>query len=94
MARIAGINIPQHKHTVIGLRHIYGVGKTRAQQICAAAGIAEETKISALSDTKIDCKVLSFSEIKNNFNSYKSNIIFKGLLLYGRNIEEDLHGKM
>ncbi|MCK5395846.1 MAG: 30S ribosomal protein S13, partial [Gammaproteobacteria bacterium] len=40
MARIAGINIPPNKHTVIGLTHIYGVGQTRAQQICASAGIA------------------------------------------------------
>ncbi len=34
MARIAGINIPDHKHAVIALTAIYGIGKTRSQAIC------------------------------------------------------------
>ena len=42
MARIAGINIPDHKHAVIALTAIYGIGKTRSKSICAAAGIAED----------------------------------------------------
>ncbi|WP_044105108.1 30S ribosomal protein S13 [secondary endosymbiont of Heteropsylla cubana] len=54
MARIAGINIPDHKHTVIALRSIYGIGKTRSQQICRNAGIAEHVKISDLSEQQID----------------------------------------
>ncbi|AMM82386.1 MULTISPECIES: 30S ribosomal protein S13 [Pasteurella] len=54
MARIAGINIPDHKHTVIALTAIYGIGKTRAQEICAATGIAEDVKISELSEEQID----------------------------------------
>ena len=35
MARIAGINIPDHKHSVIALTAIYGIGKTRSQAILA-----------------------------------------------------------
>lgn len=54
MARIAGINIPDHKHAVIALTSIYGIGKTRAQSICAAANIAEDVKISELSEEQID----------------------------------------
>ncbi|NUU65574.1 30S ribosomal protein S13 [Enterobacteriaceae bacterium BIT-l23] len=54
MARIAGINIPDHKHAVIALTAIYGVGKTRSKAICAAAGIAEDVKISELSEEQID----------------------------------------
>ncbi|MCF1868962.1 30S ribosomal protein S13, partial [Klebsiella pneumoniae] len=54
MARIAGINIPDHKHTVIALTSIYGIGKTRSQAICVAAGIAENVKISELSEEQID----------------------------------------
>lgn len=54
MARIAGINIPPNKHTVIGLRHIYGIGQTRAQAICAATGIAETAKISELSEEQLE----------------------------------------
>ncbi|BFU60490.1 MULTISPECIES: 30S ribosomal protein S13 [Rodentibacter] len=54
MARIAGINIPDHKHTVIALTAIYGIGKTRSKAICAAAGIAEDVKIRELSEEQIE----------------------------------------
>ena len=54
MARIAGVNIPVHKHTWVGLTHIYGVGKTRAFQICEAVGVAPETKIRDLTDAEIE----------------------------------------
>lgn len=54
MARIAGINIPEHKHTVIALSAIYGIGSTRAKSICVAAGVAETTKIKDLDETQID----------------------------------------
>lgn len=54
MARIAGINIPTNKHTVIGLRSIYGIGQTRAQQICAATGIAEDAKIGELTEEQLE----------------------------------------
>ena len=54
MARIAGINIPEHKHTVIALTAIFGVGSTRAQSICEAAGVAETTKIKDLDEAQID----------------------------------------
>ncbi|WP_448906121.1 30S ribosomal protein S13 [Haemophilus parahaemolyticus] len=54
MARIAGINIPDQKHTVIALTAIYGIGKTRAKVICAAAGIAEDVKIRELSEEQIE----------------------------------------
>ena len=48
MARIAGVNIPIQKHTWVGLTHIYGIGRTRALQICETAGVAPETKIRDL----------------------------------------------
>ena len=54
MARIAGINIPDQKHTVIALTAIYGIGKTRAKAICAAAGIAEDVKMRELSEEQIE----------------------------------------
>ncbi|MBE2897966.1 30S ribosomal protein S13 [Pasteurellaceae bacterium TAE3-ERU1] len=54
MARIAGINIPDHKHAVIALTSIYGIGKTRAKAICEAASIAEDVKIKELSEEQID----------------------------------------
>jgi len=54
MARIAGVNIPDRKHAVIALTSIYGVGRTRAAQICAAAGIEPDTKIQSLSEAQVD----------------------------------------
>ena len=54
MARIAGINIPPNKHTVIGLTYIYGIGRTRAQQICASTGIEEAQKIGDLSEDVLE----------------------------------------
>jgi small subunit ribosomal protein S13 len=54
MARIAGVNIPNHQHTVIALTAIYGIGRTRAQGICATAGISASTKIKDLSDADMD----------------------------------------
>ena len=54
MARIAGVNIPIQKHTWVGLTHIYGIGKTRALQICAAAGVAPETRIRDLTEPEVE----------------------------------------
>ena len=54
MARIAGINIPPHKHTEIGLTSIYGIGRTTAQKICTAAGIAFDKKINDLTDGDLE----------------------------------------
>lgn len=54
MARIAGINIPANKHTVIALTHIFGIGNSRAKKICEAAGIAPDTKVRDLTEPEVD----------------------------------------
>ena len=54
MARIAGVNIPNQQHAEIALTVIYGVGRSRAKAICAAAGIPNTTKIKDLSDSEMD----------------------------------------
>ena len=54
MARIAGINIPVHKHVAIALTAIYGIGRNRAVDICAAAGVAPVTKVKDLSEPEVD----------------------------------------
>ena len=47
MARIAGINIPLTKHVVIALTSIYGIGNTRAKQICEVEGdLRRETSMN------------------------------------------------
>jgi small subunit ribosomal protein S13 len=54
MARIAGINIPPHKHTEIGLTSIYGIGRTTAQKICDNVGIPYSKKIKDLTDADLE----------------------------------------
>jgi small subunit ribosomal protein S13 len=54
MARIAGINIPMNKHVVIGLTHIFGVGRSRAKDICSATGIAPTTKVKDLTEAEVN----------------------------------------
>jgi len=54
MARIAGINIPPHKHTEIGLTAIYGIGRSTAQKICTVAGVPFDRKIKDLSDAELE----------------------------------------
>ncbi len=54
MARIAGVNIPNHQHAEIALTAIYGIGRTRAQFICDATGIARNTKMKDLNDADMD----------------------------------------
>src|SRR4051812_7723703 len=54
MARIAGINIPNHQHAEIALTAIFGIGRARAQAICAAANVQPSRKIKDLNDSELD----------------------------------------
>jgi small subunit ribosomal protein S13 len=54
MARIAGINIPPHKHAEIGLMSIYGVGRTTAQKLCVDSGVPFDRKIKDLTDSDLE----------------------------------------
>ncbi len=54
MARIAGVNIPNHQHTEIALTAIYGVGRPTARRICESAGIAVSKKVKDLTDTEME----------------------------------------
>ncbi len=54
MARVAGVNIPDQKHTVIALTYIFGIGKTRAKLICRDAEVAETAKVRELDEAQLD----------------------------------------
>lgn len=54
MARVAGINIPDNKHAEISLTYVYGIGKTRAKDICITIGIDPSTKIADLSEDQLE----------------------------------------
>lgn len=54
MARIGGVNIANHQHAEIALTAVYGIGRSRARLICAAAGVSGTSKIKDLSDGEMD----------------------------------------
>ena len=54
MARIAGINIPDRKHTWVSLTSIYGIGRTSAMKICDAAGVKSDTMVRDLSEPELE----------------------------------------
>ena len=63
MARIAGINLPNHKHLEIGLTSIYGIGRSLSKVICAESGLAGTTKIKDLSEADAEKIRLAVSKI-------------------------------
>jgi small subunit ribosomal protein S13 len=54
MARIAGVNIPNHQHAEIALTAIFGIGRPRAKDICEAAGVGRNVKMKDLNDSQVD----------------------------------------
>ena len=54
MARIAGVNIPNHQHAEIALTAIYGIGRTRAQKICDAAGVKRSVKVKDITEAEME----------------------------------------
>ena len=53
MARIAGVNIPTNKRVEIALTYIFGIGRTKARQICSTVGIPAERRVNQLSDAEV-----------------------------------------
>jgi len=53
MARIAGVDLPREKRTEIGLTYIFGVGTTRAREMCDALSIDRDTRIRDLTDDEV-----------------------------------------
>jgi small subunit ribosomal protein S13 len=54
MARIGGVNIPNHQHAEIALTAIFGIGRNRARLICTEAGVNMTSKVKDLSDAEMD----------------------------------------
>ncbi|RJQ46028.1 MAG: 30S ribosomal protein S13 [Gammaproteobacteria bacterium] len=64
MARIAGINIPVQKHTAIALTSIYGIGRSRALDICKASGVAPQTRVKDLNDAQVEALRAAVAKLK------------------------------
>lgn len=54
MARIAGVNIPDRKHTWVSLTHIYGIGRTVALKICDATGVKKDVQVKDLTEEELE----------------------------------------
>ena len=63
MARIAGVNLPVQKHTWVALTGIYGIGRTRALQICEAASVAPGTRIRDLTESEVEAIRAQISDL-------------------------------
>ena len=64
MARIAGVDVPRDKRVVISLTYIFGIGKSRAQEILAKAEVSEDTRVRDLTEEEL-------GKIRDVIDSYK-----------------------
>ena len=53
MARIAGVNIPTNKRVVVALTYIFGIGSTKAREICQKAGVSEASRVNQLAEGEV-----------------------------------------
>ena len=53
MARIAGVNIPTNKRVVVALTYIFGIGSTKAREICQKAGVFESSRVNQLAEGEV-----------------------------------------
>jgi len=53
VARIAGVNIPTQKRVEVALTYIFGIGQTRAKDICAKLSIPVERRVHQLTDDEV-----------------------------------------
>ena len=53
MARIAGVDLPREKRVEIGLTYIYGIGKSKSQEILGKTGISPDTRVRDLTDDEV-----------------------------------------
>ena len=68
MARIAGINVSDNKHTVIALQSIYGIGATRAKEICEVSKIKPSAKIKELTEEEIEALNVELDKMKERYS--------------------------
>jgi small subunit ribosomal protein S13 len=53
VARIAGVNIPSNKRVEIGLTYIYGIGRSKAKEICTKVGLPLERRVNQLTEAEV-----------------------------------------
>ena len=84
MARIAGVNIPDNKHSVISLTYIFGIGRTSARKICEQTGIEPTMKVRDLSGDQLEsiraevAKVSTEGDLRREINMNIKRLIDLG----------------
>ena len=53
MARIAGVNIPTNKRVAVSLTYIFGIGLTKAREICQKASVSETSRVNQLAEGEV-----------------------------------------
>lgn len=53
MARIEGVDLPRDKRVEVALTYIYGIGRTRSNEILSSAGISPDTRVKDLTEAEI-----------------------------------------
>ncbi len=82
MARISGVDIPREKRLEISLTYIYGIGRTKAREICGATGLGVDTRVRDLTDDEV-AKIRTYVD---------ANVKVEGDLR--RDIAQDIKRKM
>jgi small subunit ribosomal protein S13 len=82
MARIAGVDIPREKRLVISLTYVYGIGPTKAAEVCAATETNPDTRVRDLTD----------EEVAKLRNWIDDNLKVEGDLR--RDVQQDIKRKM
>ncbi len=87
MARIAGVDLPGRKHTVIALQYIYGIGPHHAKHICESAGIPQGKRAEDLDETDVkrirECIDQNFKvegDLRREVNMHIKRLMDLGLL--------------
>ena len=82
MARIAGVDIPRAKRLEISLTYIYGIGLSKAQQVCDALDLDRDAKVSSLTEDEV-----------NRIRQYvDQNLVIEGDLR--RDVQNDIKRKI
>ena len=53
MARIEGVDLPRNKRVEIGLTYLYGIGRTRSNEVLSATGVNPDTRVKDLTDAEV-----------------------------------------
>ena len=54
MARIAGVDLPKNKRIEIALTYIYGIGRSRSNEILSKLDISPDTKSDQLTESEVN----------------------------------------